>query len=122
LALKRVALQKPICIIKGKNIMEKIETSQPKEKICKICGGPHSQYNCTKKVDIKARRKEYIEKLKKGEPDLVETMKEVQREGFSDIETRKEEVREELLEGKPQEVKKRKEELREGKSLGGDKN
>lgn len=92
-----------------------METFQPKEKVCKICGGPHSQYNCTKKVDIGAKKKEYIERLKKGEPGMVEALKEAQKEGSTDIETSKEEQWQKILKGEPEKVEERKRVIREGK-------
>ncbi|MDP1629376.1 MAG: hypothetical protein Q8L57_02030 [bacterium] len=98
--------------------MEKSGIIPQKEKTaCRICGGDHATHVCRERVDVEAKRKEYVEKLKKGEPDVVELMKEVQRKGFKDVETKKKEVREELLEGRPKEIEERKEAIREGKSL-----
>ncbi len=96
--------------------MEKFKQIPQKEKfVCKICGGHHPAYACREKVDIEARRKAYVEKLKKGEPGMAEAMSEAEKEGWTDIEIKKEEAREALLMGRPEEVEKRKKALYEGR-------
>lgn len=98
--------------------MEKFEKKFQREKsVCKICGGPHPSYACKERVDIEVKRKEYLEKLKKGEPGMVEAMQEAEKEGSTDIEIKKEEARAELLKGRPEEVEKRKKAIFEGRSL-----
>ncbi len=61
--------------------MEKIHKFG-EERICEICAKAHPTYAHPKKIDLEAQRKTYRKELEKGEPGMVEALKETQKEGM----------------------------------------